>query len=240
MRRSRDRSAKSLGRFIRQSLKYHSIALKPAFVRTGASSRISTSPMMVSIRRSCGLTGDQFNRLLLISVTRQRVYSSDRRKEAGDELDEPLPAEACRLAAPLVRCEPEPLHLVEEPPQARAPPAPVLPILMTPFARLSFVEQVQRNVGLRYQALDLITLLRTMISSRTCSCCFHSSSSLENPRAVGQARRNFGEQCRKPRHRARVRLASGGMGGRTPCRSPIGGEAPRPDNAVFSDGGPTA
>ena len=41
------------------------------------------------------------------------------RKEAGDELDEPLPAEACRLAAPLERCEPEPLHLVEEPPQAR-------------------------------------------------------------------------------------------------------------------------
>jgi hypothetical protein len=53
------------------------------------------------------------------AVTRQRVYSSDWRKEAGDELDEPLPAEACRLAAPLERCEPEPLHLVEEPPQAR-------------------------------------------------------------------------------------------------------------------------
>lgn len=51
--------------------------------------------------------------------SRQPVYSSDRRKEAGDELDEPLPAEACRLAAPLERCEPEPLHLVEEPPQAR-------------------------------------------------------------------------------------------------------------------------
>jgi hypothetical protein len=47
------------------------------------------------------------------------VYSSDWRKEVGDELDEPLPAEACRLAAPLERCEPEPLHLVEEPPQAR-------------------------------------------------------------------------------------------------------------------------
>jgi hypothetical protein len=47
------------------------------------------------------------------------VYSSDWRKEAGDELDEPLPAEACRLAAPLERREPEPLHLVEEPPQAR-------------------------------------------------------------------------------------------------------------------------
>ena len=31
----------------------------------------------------------------------------------------PLPAEACRLAAPLERREPEPLHLVEEPPQAR-------------------------------------------------------------------------------------------------------------------------
>jgi len=41
------------------------------------------------------------------------------RKEAGDELDEPLLAEACRLAAPLERREPEPLHLVEEPPQAR-------------------------------------------------------------------------------------------------------------------------
>src|ERR1700730_3326355 len=53
------------------------------------------------------------------AVTRQRVYSSDWRKEAGDELDEPLPAEAYRLAAPLERCEPEPLHLVEEPPQAR-------------------------------------------------------------------------------------------------------------------------
>src|ERR1700693_6422762 len=53
------------------------------------------------------------------AVTRQRVYSSDWRKEAGDELDEPLPAEACRLAAPLERREPESLHLVEEPPQAR-------------------------------------------------------------------------------------------------------------------------
>src|SRR5271169_1364968 len=53
------------------------------------------------------------------AVTRQRVYSSDWRKEAGDELDEPLPAEACRLAAPLERRKPEPLYLVEEPPQAR-------------------------------------------------------------------------------------------------------------------------
>jgi len=53
------------------------------------------------------------------AVTRQRVYGSDWRKEAGDELDEPLPVEACRLAASLERCEPEPLHLVEEPPQAR-------------------------------------------------------------------------------------------------------------------------
>src|SRR3981189_497136 len=53
------------------------------------------------------------------AVTRQRVYRSDWRKEAGDALDEPLPAEARRLAAPLERCEPEPLHLVEEPPQAR-------------------------------------------------------------------------------------------------------------------------
>jgi hypothetical protein len=53
------------------------------------------------------------------AVTRQWVYSSDWWKKAGDELDEPLPAEACRLAAPLERCEPEPLHLVEEPPQAR-------------------------------------------------------------------------------------------------------------------------
>jgi hypothetical protein len=44
---------------------------------------------------------------------------SDWRKEAGDELDEPPPAEAGRLAAPLERCEPEPLHLVEEPPQVR-------------------------------------------------------------------------------------------------------------------------
>src|ERR1700676_1197465 len=54
------------------------------------------------------------------AVTRQRVYGSDWRKEADDELDEPLPAEACRLAASLERCEPEPLHLVEEPPQAQA------------------------------------------------------------------------------------------------------------------------
>src|SRR5260370_8943361 len=53
------------------------------------------------------------------AVTRQRVHGSDWRKEAGDELDEPLPAEACRLAASPERCEPEPLHLVEEPPQAR-------------------------------------------------------------------------------------------------------------------------
>src|SRR3954467_11063681 len=53
------------------------------------------------------------------AVTRQRVYSSDCGKEAGDELDEPLPAEACRLAASLERCEPEPLHLAEEPPQTR-------------------------------------------------------------------------------------------------------------------------
>src|SRR6201987_5460503 len=53
------------------------------------------------------------------SGDKARVYSSDWRKEAGGELDEPLPAEACRLASPLERCEPEPLHVVEEPPQAR-------------------------------------------------------------------------------------------------------------------------
>jgi hypothetical protein len=53
------------------------------------------------------------------AVTGQRVYGSDWRKEAGDELNEPLPTEACCLAAPLERCEPEPLHLVEETPQAR-------------------------------------------------------------------------------------------------------------------------
>src|SRR3979409_67913 len=41
------------------------------------------------------------------AVTRQRVYRSDWRKEAGDELDEPLPAEACRLAAPLERSSSE-------------------------------------------------------------------------------------------------------------------------------------
>ena len=52
-------------------------------------------------------------------MTRQRGYSSDWRKEAGGELDEPLSVEACLLAAPLERCEPEPLHPVEEPPQAR-------------------------------------------------------------------------------------------------------------------------
>src|SRR6202158_1337673 len=55
----------------------------------------------------------------LEAVTRQRVYSSDWRKETGDELDQPLPTEACRLAAPLERCEPQPLHLVEEPPRDR-------------------------------------------------------------------------------------------------------------------------
>src|SRR3984893_17485703 len=63
------------------------------------------------------------------AVTRQRVYSSDWRKEAGDDLDEPLPAEACRLAAPLERREPEPLHLVEEPPQA---PVVIHPISLQP------------------------------------------------------------------------------------------------------------
>ena len=47
------------------------------------------------------------------------MCGSDWRKETGNELDEPLPAEACRLAASLERCEPEPLHLVEEPPQTR-------------------------------------------------------------------------------------------------------------------------
>src|SRR5262245_16748939 len=52
-------------------------------------------------------------------MTGQRVQPSDWRKEAIDEPDELLPAEACRLAAPLERREPEPLHLVEEPPQAR-------------------------------------------------------------------------------------------------------------------------
>ena len=53
------------------------------------------------------------------AVTRQWVYSSDWRKETGDELDEPLPVEACRLAAPPERREPEPPHLIEEPPKAR-------------------------------------------------------------------------------------------------------------------------
>src|SRR5258708_35833242 len=53
------------------------------------------------------------------AVTRQRVYRSDWRKEAVNAPDEPLPVEACRLAAPLERREPEPVHLVEEPPQAR-------------------------------------------------------------------------------------------------------------------------
>src|SRR4030081_823102 len=53
------------------------------------------------------------------AVTRQRVYRSDWRKEAVNAPDEPLPVEACRLAAPLEGREPEPPHLVEEPPQAR-------------------------------------------------------------------------------------------------------------------------
>src|SRR5262245_7018473 len=47
------------------------------------------------------------------AMTGQRVQPSDWRKEAIDEPDELLPAEACRLAAPLERREPEPLHLVE-------------------------------------------------------------------------------------------------------------------------------
>src|SRR6202007_2508907 len=53
------------------------------------------------------------------AVTRQRVYGSDWRKEEVRDLENPLPAEPCRWAAPLERREPEPLHLVEEPPQAR-------------------------------------------------------------------------------------------------------------------------
>src|ERR1039458_4261926 len=53
------------------------------------------------------------------AVTWQRVQRSDWRKEASAEPDEPLPAEACLLAPPPGRREPEPLHLVEEPPQAR-------------------------------------------------------------------------------------------------------------------------
>src|ERR1700737_3363038 len=68
------------------------------------------------------------------AVTRQQVYSSDCRKEAGDELDELLPAEACRLAAPLERCEPEQLHLVEEPPQARVVMPPMSGNFLSPSA----------------------------------------------------------------------------------------------------------
>src|SRR6266571_2099740 len=47
------------------------------------------------------------------AVTRQRVYRSDWRKEARDERDEPLPAEACRLAAPLERCAPDRFTLLK-------------------------------------------------------------------------------------------------------------------------------
>ena len=56
--------------------------------------------------------------ILASKLTWERVYRPDWRKEAGDEEDKPLPAEACHLAAPLERRSPSPLQLVEDPPQA--------------------------------------------------------------------------------------------------------------------------
>src|SRR3981189_1182561 len=89
------------------------------------------------------------------AVTRERVYSSDRRKEAGDELDEPLPAEACGLAAPLERCEPEPLHLVEEPPLARVV-ARDCEVVQMPFQHLFHPSTGFRDGVVHYPAqLDL-------------------------------------------------------------------------------------
>src|ERR1700737_3194322 len=89
------------------------------------------------------------------AVTRQRLYSSDWRKETGDELDEPLPAEACRLAAPLERCEPEPLHLVEEPPQARVGTGDTEEVRM-PFQHLLHPSTGFRDGVVHYPAqLDL-------------------------------------------------------------------------------------
>src|SRR5467141_1004851 len=92
------------------------------------------------------------------AVTRQRVYRFDWRKEAGDALDEPLPAEARRLAAPLERCEPEPLHLVEEPPQARVVTRDsALSASVSPQHRFSRWGRVPRKQDLR--------LIRALISA---------------------------------------------------------------------------
>src|SRR6266566_7401733 len=89
------------------------------------------------------------------AVTRQRVYRSNWRKEAGDERDEPLPAEACRLAAPLERCKPEPLHLVEEPPQARVV-ARDSEVVQMPFQHLFHPSPGFRDGVVHYPAqLDL-------------------------------------------------------------------------------------
>src|SRR5260370_30564066 len=89
------------------------------------------------------------------AVTRQRVYRSDWRKEAGDALDEPLPAEARRLAAPPERCEPEPLHLVEEPPQARVV-ARDSEVVQMPFQHLFHPSTGFRDGVVHYPAqLDL-------------------------------------------------------------------------------------
>src|SRR5216683_3346938 len=96
------------------------------------------------------------------AVTRQRVYSSDWRKEVGDELDEPLPAEACRLAAPLERCEPEPLHLVEEPPQARVVTRDS-EVVQMPFQHLFHPSAGFRD-GVVCRALLTLTLLTSCLS----------------------------------------------------------------------------
>src|SRR5216684_3262218 len=96
------------------------------------------------------------------AVTWQRVYSSDWRKEAGDELDEPLPAEARRLAAPLERCEPEPLHLVEEPPQARVVTRDS-EVVQMPFQHLFHPSAGFRD-GVVCRALLTLTLLTSCLS----------------------------------------------------------------------------
>src|ERR1700730_6771354 len=79
------------------------------------------------------------------AVTGQRVYSSDWRKEAGDELDEPLPPEACLLAAPLERCEPEPLPVVDGMIRQRARTAKSNPDCQTACANNHQFEQPKRS-----------------------------------------------------------------------------------------------
>src|SRR5262249_10589267 len=102
------------------------------------------------------------------AVTRQRVYSSDWRKEAGGELDEPLPAEACRLAAPLERCEPEPLHVFEEPPQARV----VIGYQSNVRQKKDRLAAVSPNPISTWSSDSLERLLRHLIGAIECSARF--------------------------------------------------------------------